>query len=80
MARKRLVKFEFGPESQVPLDRLRDQGRLIEPLSPDQVRSAVAFRNALRRHATEGFTHVIARNPRTHQENLVLIVLPAQPG
>ena len=72
MARKQRVVFSFDSRS---LEKLQEFAEEAECSMAEAVRESLQLRRALHKQAQKGFTEIVARNPDTSEERI--LVMPA---
>lgn len=74
MARKQRVVFSFDSHSLEKLRELADEANFDS--MAEAVRESLQVRRALHKQAQKGFTEIVARNPDTSEERI--LVMPAR--
>lgn len=74
MAKNQRVVFSFDPHSLEKLKELTEEGRFAS--MAEAVRESLQMRRAFHKEAKNGFTEIVARNPDTREERI--LVIPAR--
>lgn len=69
MAKRIMVTFD--ERSSETLDKIADRGKFGSTAAT--VRNSLEVTEALQNQASEGFTEVVVRNPKTKQEKILVI-------
>lgn len=72
--RGRRVVFTFDERSFTNLNRMTQLGRY--PSMAEVVREALQVRDAIQKQASEGFSEVVVRNPKTKLERILILPSP----
>jgi hypothetical protein len=71
MAASKRVIFSFDDRSLTNLEDLTNQGNFKS--MGEAVRESVEVNQALQHHASEGFSEIIVRNPKTKEERVIVV-------
>jgi len=71
MAKTHRVVFSFDEHSLESLQQIKDQGRFSS--MGEAVRESLQINRALQSQAAQGFTEIVARNPDTNAQRVMVV-------